>query len=116
MTKKIFLSFGKLNLAKFIQLTKKIIESNLSELCLTKFPNSKNAEIHFTNVQHYNRIMKTKQKSQRPDMIWCEICCCELNNQNMLDIHKQSPKHLQKEQAYQEIMMLKEEYLQSLQN
>lgn len=55
--------------------------------------------------------MKSREKSLRPDMIWCEICCCELNNQAMLDIHKQSPKHLKKEEALEEIIKLKEDYL-----
>lgn len=45
------------------------------------------------------------------NLIWCDICCVELNTQRMLDIHCQSPKHQTKVQAQQEIMQMKLEFL-----
>jgi hypothetical protein len=42
---------------------------------------------------------------------WCEICCCELNTEQMLKIHKESPKHKKKEEAMGTIAELKEQYL-----
>ncbi|CAF0926890.1 unnamed protein product [Brachionus calyciflorus] len=86
------------------------------ELCLTKFSTNQNAQIHFKGVQHYNRIMVMRLKSDKPDGFFCEICCCELNTQLVLEQHKQSPKHLKKHAAYIEIMQLKEEYLRSNNN
>lgn len=42
---------------------------------------------------------------------WCEICCCELNTEEMLRIHKESPKHKKKEEAIGLIQELKEKYM-----
>ena len=81
-------------------------------MCLVKFPSNENARLHFQGVQHYNRIMIMKMKTDTT--IWCEICCCECNTMQILDIHKASPKHLKKEQSYVEIMQLKSDYLKKL--
>ena len=45
------------------------------------------------------------------NMIWCEICCCQLNTAKMLEIHKESPNHKKKEEALVEVMQMKHEYL-----
>jgi proteasome assembly chaperone (PAC2) family protein len=48
------------------------------------------------------------------NLIWCDICCVELNTQKMLDIHCQSPKHQVKVLAQQEVMQMKLEFLGKL--
>lgn len=85
--------------------------NNLSELCLVKFQSNANAQIHFDGVQHRNKVIITQ--NHNPATPWCEICCCELNTTNILEIHKKSPKHLKKQLALEEIMDLKERYMKS---
>ena len=51
----------------------------------------------------------TQRRDDKPH--WCDICCCELNTEKMLEIHKSSPKHLKKEDALSTIAQFKEEYL-----
>jgi hypothetical protein len=46
-----------------------------------------------------------------PKLIWCEICCCEINTQAVLETHRQSEKHKKKEFAQAEIFKLRDEYL-----
>ena len=55
-------------------------------------------------------------KPNKKDLIWCEICCCELNTQKALELHNQSPKHQKKEEAFTEIMQLKKEYIDNKKN
>jgi hypothetical protein len=54
------------------------------------------------------------RKPQMQDLIWCNICCCELNTQKALELHNQSPKHRKKEEAYAEIMELKKQYIDKI--
>lgn len=80
-----------------------------------KFASNQNAHLHFTGVSHENRVRQTQINARNKELsvssFWCEICCCELNTQQMLDIHKQSPKHSKKLQVLDEIMKLKDDYM-----
>ena len=49
-------------------------------------------------------------------LIWCQVCCCELNTEKALELHNQSPKHKKKEEAFHEIAALKIEYLKSIES
>lgn len=87
-----------------------------SELCLVKFASNENARVHFKGVQHENRIRVAHMNAMKENAIWCELCCCEMNTPLILEAHKQSPKHLKKAQALDEIMKMKEEYLTAKSN
>lgn len=78
---------------------------------MVKFASNQNAQVHFKGVSHENRLMTARMNAQKENAIWCDLCCCQLNTVQMLDVHKQSPKHLKKVNVYNEIMQLKEEYL-----
>lgn len=77
---------------------------------MVKFATNANAQLHFNGPQHRNRIMLIMQRQPK---IWCKICCCELNTNKALELHNQSPKHRKKEEAYAEIMQLKQDYKSS---
>lgn len=92
-----------------------------SELCLVKFESNQNAHVHFNGVNHQNRVnlltrIKFEKENPKGPKIWCEICCCEINTEKMLEIHRQSPKHLKKAAAVDEITKLKSEYLKNRAN
>lgn len=71
-----------------------------------------NAIIHFNGPQHRNKLYLVLHKQQQnKTLIWCQMCCCELNTEKALEIHNQSPKHKKKEDTYNEIMELKKNYL-----
>ena len=73
---------------------------------------NRNADLHFNGPQHRNKVMLAfHRQPQNVAMIWCRICCCELNTEKALELHNQSPKHKKKEEAYEEIMELKRVYL-----
>ncbi len=73
---------------------------------------NQNAYLHFNGPQHQNKVMLAfHRQAQNVSLIWCRICCCELNTEKALDLHNQSPKHKKKEEAYEEIMELKRLYL-----
>ncbi len=84
------------------------------ELCLVKFMTNFNASLHFNGPQHQNRVMLAFYRQPNQNLIWCKVCCCELNTQKALEIHEQSPKHLKKVEALHEILELKKQYKDSL--
>ncbi len=84
------------------------------ELCLVKFMTNFNASLHFNGPQHQNRVMLAFHRQPSQNLIWCQVCCCELNTQKALELHEQSPKHLKKVEALHEITELKRQYKESL--
>ncbi len=82
-----------------------------SELCIKQFSTQSNAKLHFDGPQHQNKVhLICYRKKNNPNLIVCEICCVELNTEKILEAHKQSPKHLEKEQDWVKIIELKNEY------
>lgn len=79
-------------------------------MCLVEFASNQNAKVHFDGPQHENRVMTMKSNAHKENAIWCEVCCCELNTIQMLETHKQSPKHLKKVNDLEKIIKKKEEY------
>ncbi len=74
---------------------------------------NQNASLHFNGPNHQNKVMLAFHRQSRENLIWCQLCCCQLNTAKALELHNQSPKHLKKEEAYNEILELKNEYLKS---
>ncbi len=83
---------------------------------MVKLNSNENARLHFDGCNHRNKVMLVYQRSKIENLIWCQICCVELNTQEMLTIHETSPKHKKKEEAQAEIMQLRDEYLKTLEN
>jgi hypothetical protein len=70
-----------------------------------------NAKLHFDGPQHQNKVfLMCHRKKKNQNLIICEICCVEVNTEKALELHKQSPKHLEKEQDWLKILDLKKEY------
>jgi hypothetical protein len=83
-----------------------------SDLCLVKFVTNHNAKLHYQGNNHRNKVMLVFDRvKNNPNIIWCDVCICELNTVEMLNSHKQSEKHYKKALAQEEISKVKQEYL-----
>jgi hypothetical protein len=86
---------------------------SFSELCLKKFSTNDNALKHFQGPNHRNRIVLMSRRREAENLICCDVCCCQLNTLKALELHMQSPKHLEKVHDLEEISELKRIYMQN---
>lgn len=81
---------------------------------MVRLNSNQNAKLHFSGPNHRNKVMLVFNRKNKENLIVCDVCCCELNTPEMLEIHKKSPKHLKKVEAHDDIMKLKEEFMKNM--
>ncbi len=79
---------------------------------MVKFSTNSNAKLHYDGNNHRNKVMLVFNRvKNNPNIVWCDVCICELNTIEMLNKHQQSDKHCKKVEAQAEIYKIKQKYL-----
>ena len=82
-------------------------------MCLKKFNTNDNALRHFQGPIHRNKVVLMSHRRNAENLICCDICCCQLNTLKALELHMQSPKHMEKVRDMEEISELKRQFTQT---
>ncbi|KAL7669417.1 hypothetical protein ACOME3_010072 [Neoechinorhynchus agilis] len=76
------------------------------KLCHVRFTGPENSLVHFSLelcISHRNRLVYIKRRALSEIELGCDVCCCEVNTEEVLKIHRNSPKHRRRLAAKKQI-------------